>query len=333
MLIIPRLSFLISLIIGGAFTALATSEEIVQRHLTAAPGGKVVVDVDFGTIEVTGGADDNAVAVNARRTVEISDKAREKEFVAAAPITVSQEDNVVTVRARSNREWDWNDRHTRMDARYFIQVPKSFNADLHTGGGAIHASDLNGKVEANTAGGRLYFSRVNGSTDAKTSGGGVSLTDCDGAIKIHSAGGKIVARGGKGTLDAETAGGQMAIRNFGGRINIASSGGQLILNQISGPINARTGGGQINATVSTATDIKLETGAGAIMLGIPADGGFNIDAHSSIGEVTTDLPVSAARKDRDGLTGSLNGGGKTLFLRTSAGGIHIKAAPAATASR
>ena len=142
---IPRLSFLISLIIGSAFTALAASEEVIQRHLPAAPGGKVVVDVDFGTVEVTRNTDDKTVAVNAKRSVEISDKAREKEFLAAAPITVLEENNVITVRARSNRQWEWNDCHTRMDARYFVQVPKSFNADLHTGGGAIHVSDITGK--------------------------------------------------------------------------------------------------------------------------------------------------------------------------------------------
>lgn len=332
-LMISRLSFPISLLIGSAFTALATSEEIVQRHLDAAPGGKIIVDVDFGTIEVTGGADDKAVAVNAKRTIEISDKAKEKEFVAAAPITISQENNVIAIRARSNRPWEWNDCHTRMDARYFLQVPKSFNADLHTGAGAIHVSDISGKLQANTAGGRLYFSRVQGVTDGKTSGGAVGLTDCDGTIKIESAGGKIVAKGGKGTLDAHTAGGQMAIRNFGGRVDVASNGGQLILNQVTGPISAKTAGGQINATVSATTDIKLETGAGAITLGIPANGGFDIDAQSQVGSVTTDLPLNAGRKDRDTLTGSINGGGKAVFLRTSAGSIHIKAAVSETASR
>ncbi|HJT80208.1 MAG TPA: DUF4097 family beta strand repeat-containing protein [Chthoniobacterales bacterium] len=330
---IPRLSFLISLLISSAITALATSEEIVQRHLDASPGGKLIVDVDFGTVEVSGGPGDKTVAVNIRRTVEISDKAKEKEFVAAAPITVSQENNVITVRARSNRHWEWNDRHTRMEARYSIQVPRSFNADLHTGGGAIQVSDVSGKVEANTGGGKLKFSRVDGSTDAKTSGGAVSLTDCDGAIQIQSSGGRIVANGGKGSLDAQTSGGQISVRNFAGQVDLVSNGGQLILNEITGPISARTGGGQINATVSAATDIKLETGAGAITVGIPANGGFNVDARSEIGGVTTDLPVNEGRHDRDTLTGSINGGGKALFLRTSAGSINIKAAATERASR
>jgi DUF4097 and DUF4098 domain-containing protein YvlB len=330
---IPRLSLLISLLIGGAFTAMASSEEIIQRHFNAAPGGKVVVDVDFGSVEIKGTGDEKTMAVDAKRSVDIPNKAKEKEFLATAPITISQENNVITVRARSNRKWEWNDSHTRMDARYVVQVPKSFNADLHTGGGAIQVTDISGNIKVNTAGGKLKFTRVHGSTDGRTSGGAVSLTDCEGEIKIESAGGKIVASGGKGSLDAQTAGGQMAIRDFAGRVDIESSGGQLILNQIAGPISARTAGGQINANISAPTDIKLETAAGAITVGIPTSGGFNVDAQSGIGDITTDLPVNGGRKDRDTLTGSIYGGGKSLFLRTSAGSIRLKGAETERASR
>ena len=333
-LMIRRFSYPLLLLLGGALTALATSQEIISRHLDATAGGKLVVDVDFGTVEVTGsGTDSKSVTIKAQRIVEIMDKVREKEFVAAAPITITQENNVITVRARSDREWTWNDDHKRMEARYTVQVPNNFTADLHTGGGAINVTDLTGKVQANTAGGRLNFNRVHGSTDGKTSGGAVSLIDCDGALKIETAGGKIIARGGKGTLDAETAGGHMAIRNFAGQVDIASNGGQLILNQITGPITAKTGGGQINATLSTATDVKLETNAGAISVAIPSNAGFDVDAQSGIGGVSTDLPVSGDRNSRQALIGALNGGGKKLFLRTGAGHISINSASGERASR
>ncbi|HEY4282455.1 MAG TPA: DUF4097 family beta strand repeat-containing protein [Chthoniobacterales bacterium] len=330
---IRRLFLLTLLLVGSAITASAASEEIIQRHFTAAPGGKVIVDVDFGVVEITGGADDKTIGVNARRSVDIADKAREKEFIAAAPITITEENNVLTLRAHSDRKWKWNDSHTRMNAHYSVQVPKNFNADLHTGGGEISVSDLTGHVVSNSAGGRLKFTRVHGPTDGRTSGGAVELTDCEGTIKIQTAGGHIDSMGGNGSLDAQTAGGQMSVRGFAGRIDISSNGGQLRLDQITGPLNAKTLGGEINAAISSATDVKLETNAGAITVAVPANGGFNVDARSTIGDVSTDLPVNAKHKDRETLVGSLNEGGKTLFLRTGAGSIHIKAAGAQTASR
>jgi hypothetical protein len=41
--------------------------------------------------------------------------------------------------------------------------------------------------------------------------------------------------------------------------------------------------------------------------------------------VSTDLPVTVVGKvERDHLVGTVNGGGKSVVLRTSAGSIHLK---------
>ena len=329
---IQRFFFLLLWLVGSALSAFATSEEIIQRHLNAAPGGKLVIDVDFGTIAIVGGAVDDTVAIDAQRTVEISDKSREKEFVEAAPITITQDNNVITIRARSNRKWTWPG-NTRMDAHYSVQVPKRFNAELHTGGGAIEVSEISGELHANSGGGKLKFTRIQGPTNADTAGGAVALKECDGTVKIQTNGGRIESIGGKGSLDLHTSGGQVSIRDFAGPVNAASNGGQFTLNNIAGPLNARTAGGAIHATLSNVTDVKLETNAGAIAVAIPANGGFNIDAQSAIGEVTTDLPVTGATKSRHTLHAELNGGGKPLFLRTGAGSISITASDERRAAR
>lgn len=323
---ILRFPLPILLLVGTALTALATSQEIIQRHFDAAPNGKLIVDVGFGTVQVTGAGDNKTVGINARRIVEMTDKAREKEFVEAVPILISQENNVITVQARSDRSWTWHGDHNRMEAHYSVQIPKDFNLELHTGGGAIELADVNGEIHANTAGGNLTFGRIHGPTDAKTSGGDIKLTDCDGALKIQTSGGRIDSAGGKGSLDLHTAGGQVLVHDFAGGVNVQSGGGRVTLDNDAGPITARTGGGAIHATIAAATDTKLETNAGAIVVAIPASGGFDVDAHSGVGEVITDLPLTTARNNRDNLSGALNGGGKRLFLRSGAGTISIKAA-------
>jgi DUF4097 and DUF4098 domain-containing protein YvlB len=329
----PRFPLLLLIFLGSAITALATSEEIIQRHFDAGPGGKLVVDVDFGTVEVKGDTDGKTVGISARRTVEMSDKALEKEFVAAAPITISQENNIVTVRARSNRQWKWNGNHTRMDAVYVVTVPNNFNADLHTGGGEIKASDLTGQIQANSAGGRLDFARIHGPVDGKTAGGTVKLTECDGDMKIQSRGGQIQSLGGKGSLDAHTAGGQISVRDFAGGVAVGTKGGQLNFDNVHGPLTATTGGGAINARLADAADVKLETGAGAINVAVPANAGFDVDAASPVGGITTELMLNGKHQGDGRLIGTLNGGGKPLFLRTSAGSISIRSAGTEKASR
>ena len=318
----------------AAVAAFGTSEDIVERHFSAVPGGKLVVDVDFGVVNVATGGD-NQIAVDAHRIVELPDQAQEKEFLAASPITITQEGNTTTIRSRSNRQWHWNGNHVHMhmEARYTLKVPRSFNADVDTRGGAISVSGLAGEVHANTAGGTLSFSRVEGPIDANTSGGDVKLQACRGVMKLRTNGGHVDSTGGGGSLDAQTSGGAVSIGNFEGSVQTASNGGRLKLQNISGPLKATTAGGAIDAMIATANEVRLETSAGAITVAVPPTAGFHVDAKAGVGRVVSELPVNAERKNGDTLVGSINGGGKELFLRTNAGSIFIRPAPAQTAAR
>ena len=71
-------------------------------------------------------------------------------------------------------------------------------------------------------------------------------------------------------------------------------------------------------------DIKLETSAGAIEIAVPPDAGLDVKAETNIGGVTSDLPMITKHAGREGLQGTINGGGKSLVLRTGAGNILIR---------
>src|SRR4051812_45886973 len=87
------------LLIAAAATASALSEENVNQEYDATPGGRLIVDVDFGTIEVSAGADDK-VTIDAHRKIDSDNETREKEYLAAVPVMVTKEGNTVTIRAR-----------------------------------------------------------------------------------------------------------------------------------------------------------------------------------------------------------------------------------------
>ena len=68
-------------------------------------------------------------------------------------------------------------------------------------------------------------------------------------------------------------------------------------------------------------DVDLVSSAGSIELSAPADAAFNVEAEASVGSVSNDLPIVASRSERDDLRGAINGGGKSVILRSSAGSI------------
>ncbi len=316
-----------------ATSAFALTEEIVDKKLPASPGGKIVVQVEFGTIEVTG-SDTSEVTLNATRTINASSEAKEREYVEAVPITFIKEGNTITLRARSEKKsnggfWNWfGGGRTQTKARYTLKVPTKFSAALDTAGGAISVSDLTGDVHTDTSGGALRFSQIRGPIKGDTSGGAIVLSDCEGTIKVDTSGGKIEVSNSRGSLRADTSGGSISVTNFGGDATVETSGGGLKLQGIKGSVRGETSGGSITATLVAplAGDVKLGTSGGSIEVRIPAGAALDLDAATGSGRVTTDFEVvTTARKETDRVRGSINGGGKTVRLRNSSGGIAVVA--------
>jgi hypothetical protein len=327
-----RTSFLFFIL---TLIASAASEENINQQKDVAPGGKLLVDVDFGTINVVTGADDKVV-IEASRKIDFGDEAKEKEYFAAAPVAISQDGNIVTVRAHyAKSKGFWSFGHSEMDGRYTIHLPKRFETDLRTDGGDVTAAEITGNVTVKTSGGKLAFTHLEGTLAAGTSGGSIEVKDCHGPIKVETSGGDIIVADGTGTLDAKTSGGRIEVRNFSGDTEVRTSGGNLSLQRITGKIIGNTSGGSIHASIPSDVvgDVKLQTSAGNIDVSLSATATVDIDASTSVGEIFSGLPLETSDVDSDHLRGKLNGGGKSVKLETSVGNITIKPLSSEIANR
>jgi DUF4097 and DUF4098 domain-containing protein YvlB len=326
-----------TLILASALSALAAEDQVHEMR-PAHAGGKLVVDVNFGSIEVTPGENDKVI-VDAWRKVEGVSEDKAKEYLAEAPIIVSTEGDTVIVRAQRKHDslgsiWNWFG-HTRTEAHYNIRVPATFNLDLDTAGGHVSASGTTGTVKADTSGGALSFTQIHGDIHADTSGGSITAKSCDGYADLDTSGGHIEVTDSRGRLKADTSGGHVTVSNFAGDAKVESSGGKLRLANIGGKLTAETSGGAIEAILPSpvAGDISLETSAGSITVLTPKDAGLTIDAETGAGSVRSDLPLTGTRSEHDSLKGTLNGGGRKLVLRSGAGSIQIVSGDRQTAQQ
>src|SRR4051794_3003290 len=193
---------LVSLNTFTVCAASATTEENIHETRAAKPGGQLVVDVDFGSIEVAPG-DNDKVVIDAHRKIEASSKEKEQEYLKAAPITVTSEGDKVIVKAIGEHEsfgkqfWRMMG-HTRTEGRYAIKVPANFSLALDTAGGDVSSRGITGQVKVDTSGGDLTFGQIRGDIHAETSGGDITAKDCDGATDLDTSGGRIEVTGGKG---------------------------------------------------------------------------------------------------------------------------------------
>src|SRR3954464_14565744 len=127
-----RILFLLAV---SAATSYALTEQNVTEQYDAAQNGHLIVDVDFGTVDVTAGPD-GKVSVEAHRKLDFRSESREKEYFADSPLVITKEGETITVQARprTTRHHVWSGEMT-MDARYIVRLPKQYNVDLHTSGG------------------------------------------------------------------------------------------------------------------------------------------------------------------------------------------------------
>jgi DUF4097 and DUF4098 domain-containing protein YvlB len=316
------------LLLLASCAALAATEEQINTNFNVTPGGALVVDVNFGSITVTTNAG-NEVAVDVWRKITRNDKEDEEGFLRENPVTFEQDGNTVTVRCRNQEKKRWfsSGRHNRNEAKYTIRVPAQFNAKLDTSGGGITVSDLTGEVKADTSGGGLKFTRVHGPLNGDTSGGGIHVTDCEGEIKIDTSGGGIEVTGGGGSLKGDTSGGPVKVKDFRGDAKVETSGGGISIENVTGEIKGETSGGGISAVLTAPLQhpVDLSTSGGGVTVKVPENAAFNLDAETSGGGVSSELPVTVVGKMGHGhLKGSVNGGGVSVRLRSSGGGIHVK---------
>jgi hypothetical protein len=92
-------------------------------------------------------------------------------------------------------------------------------------------------------------------------------------------------------------------------------------------VQGSTSGGSISAVLPSPLpdEVKLSTSGGGVTVRVSEDAAFNLDAATSAGGVSSELPVTVVGKiARDRMKGAVNGGGKSVVLRTSAGSIHVK---------
>lgn len=162
--------------------------------------------------------------------------------------------------------------------------------------------------------------------DAHTSGGGIELRDTVGTAKLRTSGGSITAKNLTGNLEARTSGGSIHTETIKGDVDASTSGGDVRLMQVDGAIRGRSSGGGVHIELVGANrGITVSTSGGGIELMLPKGTAGNLDAVTSGGSVSSDLPVTASSFGDSKLVGSINGGGAAIYAHTSGGSISVRA--------
>lgn len=126
------------------------------------------------------------------------------------------------------------------------------------------------------------------------------------------------------SVDVSNTNGSIRLSDVSGAHALETTNGRIEMSRCAGSIDASTTNGSIHAellNVSKGQPMRLHTTNGRIELAMPSNVAFDVDADTTNGRIQTDLPVATTRVARNSLRGSINGGGASLRMSTTNGGI------------
>jgi hypothetical protein len=303
----------LGLLCFGPVVLQAKIERTVEKTFTVQPAGTLSVETMGGAIKVEPGPG-NVVKIEVQERIDASTDAEAGEMLKHLTLTLEQQGNDVTAVARYEGDrtssWFHWGSWPPVQCEFTVTVPIQYNVDLKTSGGGISVGDLTGGVVAHTSGGGLRFGKITGTVDGHTSGGGISLEGCTGDVTVHTSGGGI------------------HLGPVGGNAEVHTSGGGISIKGIAGVVKAHTSGGPIDVAFAGPLkgDCEFSTSGGGITVHVDPKSDFNLDAHTSGGGVSCQLPVTVVGEIKPGqLAGKVNAGGHELKLRSSGGGIRVVA--------
>jgi DUF4097 and DUF4098 domain-containing protein YvlB len=310
--------------------AACAEEQNLEKTFRVAPGGKLVIEADRGSIEVASSGADQ-VQVRVLRKVKGGSKANAEALLANHEVTFSQDGDTVSVIAKNRQEQhgSWRPNRPSLEVRYEASVPAKYNVALRTAGGDVRVDALEGDAAVRTSSGAIKLGRISGKVQARDSGGdisiqeagndvlattssgGITLLAVNGAVEARNSGGNIEIGEAAGSVSAETSSGSINIQKVRGRLEAKDSGGNISIGEVGGDAAARTSSGTIRIglaksrvearnsgggiEVGEARDAVLaETSSGSIRVSFSAPPKAESRLEVSGGAVTVGLPASAA---------------------------------------
>lgn len=309
--------------IGGVLLVLAAqfpaaADYRLEKNLELEPGGQLVLHADAGSVTVRGSSRTGAKIVVTSRHDNLGDR---------LDFTFSEDGPLVRVTARKKEGSSFLSlvRFGSLSLHFEVEVPTETSLDIDTSGGSVKASSLEGTAELETSGGSIGVSALAGSLKAETSGGSIEVEGVEGDVVVGTSGGTIRVSAVTGSLEAETSGGSIDTKDVAGDQIATTSGGAIRVAGAGNLVEAETSGGSIEVSFGrgNAHGGSLSTSGGGIRVVLDPAVSLTVDASTSGGSVTSDLPVKG-QVARSSLRGSLGSGGETLKMRTSGGSIRIE---------
>ena len=302
-----------------AFPIVASAELRGSFDRTLQVSGPVDLSVESGSGSIT-------VTTGSEGTVQVigkiySSRSRAEENVRYLEQNPPIEQNGNTVRVGKIDR----DRSRDISISYELVVPVATQLVSKTGSGSQTIGDVRGPVDVSSGSGSLKIGNIGGKVEASAGSGSIEIRAANGGVHAKTGSGSIKAYGVAGPFTSSSGSGSVELEQVGpGDVEVDTGSGSIEVNGVRGALSADTGSGGIRAEGSVDGEWDLHSSSGTVVVRLPSDAQFVLDAKSSSGSIESDHPVTVHGLTKKHLQGEVRGGGPMLKIRSSSGSIRIK---------
>jgi DUF4097 and DUF4098 domain-containing protein YvlB len=186
-----------------------------------------------------------------------------------------------------------------------IQGPATFAA----GSGDITASGIGNDIQAVAGSGNIKIFGVQGQAQVTAGSGDITIHDAKGAVRLHSGSGNVDVERPSDAVVAET------------------GSGDITVNGATADLRVRTGSGTVsiggNPGANNYWDIHASSAD--VTLRIPSNASFELYAHTSSGDINTQVPITMeGSTGKHELRARIGDGKARVEIQTSSGNITLR---------
>ncbi|RPJ84650.1 MAG: hypothetical protein EHM18_11825 [Acidobacteria bacterium] len=178
-------------------------------------------------------------------------------------------------------------RNLNVSVEFKLTVPEAASVETGSVSGSIRLTARRGNADLNSVSGDVQADRVGGTLRAKSVSGNVRIAEVS------------------QEATAESVSGAVEIRGVGGETKAKSVSGDVTVEHSDGPVSAESMSGDVDVIEA-------------------ANAGLDVDASTFSGRIQSDFELAGNSEGPDKhLRGSVNGGGKSLKVRSFSGRVSV----------